>query len=172
MKEIIRESVLTKEVDIKAISEELSNRLKKPNFSNYGEILNHDYYGLMGGTQNIELDFEITPKSNGEYNLKTIMHINDWYGSDADDINKKIDYKNLLSSIINVAWDVSIFPFGYESMPSDINNLITNIENSKLNIKDAVKGLQSFFYLQHHFGCEPFPIQIVYSSTDTIKINN
>ncbi len=87
MKELISEAGDAKEIDIETISMKLSTKLGKPNFSKMGEIKNFDYYGLMGGTQNVEVNFEITPASNGEYNLKTTMNINDWYGADAGDIN-------------------------------------------------------------------------------------
>lgn len=95
MKEIINEVRNGKNIDIETISKTLNSKLRKPNFSDWKEIFFHDYYGLMGGTQNIEIDFEIIPISNNGYNLETTIYVNDWYGADEDDINKKINHKNI-----------------------------------------------------------------------------
>lgn len=163
IKDIINETGDAKEIDIEAISKKLSSKLGKPNFSVETEIINYDYYGLMGGTQNIELDFEIVPTQKGEYNIKTTMYINDWYGADKDDINKKIDYKNIA---ITTAYAMS-------NLTDYINveNYKNNMENIKSNYKSLIPGLQEFFYLQHHHGCKPFPTQIIYKSEDKIAIN-
>ncbi len=66
MKEIISKTGDAKEIDTDAISKKLNSKLGKPNFSNLGEINDFDYYGLMGGTQNIDIDFKITPVSKGD----------------------------------------------------------------------------------------------------------
>jgi hypothetical protein len=59
----------------------------KPNFSVINEILDYDYYGLMGGTQKISVDLEVIQTDLKTYLVKTLMRIGDWYGSDQDDIN-------------------------------------------------------------------------------------
>lgn len=164
MKELISETGDAKDIDIEAISKKLSSKLGKPNFSNFGEIRKFDYYGLMGGTQNVEVDFKITPTSNGEYSLKTTMNINDWYGADTDDINKKIDYKNVT---ITTAYAAS-----YSAYTMSDKSLETFRDNIDSNFKSLIPGLQEFFYLQHHNGCKPFPTQIIYKSEDKIKLGN
>ncbi|MFI3267443.1 MAG: hypothetical protein R3Y51_01875 [Rikenellaceae bacterium] len=87
MKEIISESSDAKDINIEAISMKLKTKLGKPDFSTIKNLVSYDYFGLMGGTQNIKVYFEIIPTPNGEYNLKTTMNINDWYGADEGDIN-------------------------------------------------------------------------------------
>ncbi|MFI3314388.1 MAG: hypothetical protein R3Y04_01810, partial [Rikenellaceae bacterium] len=164
MKEVISEASDVKEIDIEAIYEKLSTKLGNPNFSNSGEINDFDYYGLMGGTQNIDIDLEISPASNGEYNLKTTMNINDWYGADKDDINKHVDFKDALEDIGKTLFtpnpmDSYIIPYLY-------------IKEFNLNKKSFIPGLDDFFWLQHHYGCKPFPIQIIYKSEDKIDLAN
>ncbi|MFI3263278.1 MAG: hypothetical protein R3Y26_10290 [Rikenellaceae bacterium] len=87
MKDIINKMGNSKEFDVEAISETLKTNLGKPDFSTNENAILYDYYPLMGGTQNVTVDFEISPVSEKECNLTTKMYINDWYGADKDDIN-------------------------------------------------------------------------------------
>ena len=61
----------------------------RPNFSKIVDILKYDFYGLMGGTQTIKVDLEITEIESNKYKIKTEMYIGDWYGADWDDLNGK-----------------------------------------------------------------------------------
>lgn len=61
----------------------------RPNFSKIVDILKYDFYGLMGGTQTIKVDLEITEIESNNYKIKTEMYIGDWYGADWDDLNGK-----------------------------------------------------------------------------------
>ena len=65
-----------------------------PDFSVLSEIKEFDYYGLMGGTQQIEVELEIFRMNAVNYLVNTKMFIRDTYCADKDDIkgiaNKKI----------------------------------------------------------------------------------
>lgn len=65
-----------------------------PDFSVLSEIKEFDYYGLMGGTQQIEVELEIYRMNTVNYLVNTKMFIRDTYCADKDDIkgiaNKKI----------------------------------------------------------------------------------
>jgi hypothetical protein len=69
------------------------SRKDKPNFSNKSEMVSYDYYGLMGATQTIKVELDITKwtKEKGMsvdfYKVKTKMYIGDWYGADWGDVN-------------------------------------------------------------------------------------
>ncbi|MFI3267947.1 MAG: hypothetical protein R3Y51_04425 [Rikenellaceae bacterium] len=128
MKDIIGKFGNEKEIDTEVISNTLKREIGKPDFSTIGNFAFFDYFGLMGGTQNVGVNFDIKHTSNGEYNLKTTMYINDWYGADEGDIN-----------------------------------------GTRGTLKGNILGLKAFFYLQHHYGCKPFPTQIIYKSENRIK---
>lgn len=70
------------------------DEMPNPNFSILSEIRNFDYYGLMGGTQQIEVELEIYRMNTVNYLVNTKMFIRDTYCADKDDIkgiaNKKI----------------------------------------------------------------------------------
>jgi hypothetical protein len=97
-----------------------------PSFNQPWHIIDYDYYGLMGGTQTIKVELEITEMENNKYELKTKMYIGDWYGADWDDVNEVV--------------------------------------------KGSVHSLTAFFWLQHHYGCQPFETEIIYQSLDYIII--
>jgi len=71
-----------------------NNDMPSPNFSVLSEIKEFDYYGLMGGTQQIEVELEIYRMNTVNYLVNTKMFIRDTYCADKDDIkgiaNKKI----------------------------------------------------------------------------------
>ncbi|MFI3263217.1 MAG: hypothetical protein R3Y26_09985 [Rikenellaceae bacterium] len=130
IEDIIRESKDGKDVNTDELSTKFETKLGKPNFSHISSIPKFDYYGLMGGVQNVTTDFNIVPISNNEYEVNTKMYLNDWYGADKSDVN-----------------------------------------NSRGTLKGNLPGLKEFFWLQHRYGYEPFPTQIIYESKDTVKLN-
>jgi len=71
-----------------------NDKESKPDFSVLSEIKDFDYYGLMGGTQQIEVELEIFRMNAANYLVNTKMFIRDTYCADKDDIkgiaNKKI----------------------------------------------------------------------------------
>lgn len=58
-----------------------------PNFSVPTEISSYDYYGLMGGAQQIEVELEIFRMDVCNYLVNTKMFIRDMYSTDNEDIN-------------------------------------------------------------------------------------
>ncbi|MFI3314387.1 MAG: hypothetical protein R3Y04_01805 [Rikenellaceae bacterium] len=161
--ETINDAKKGKEINVNTLSNTLKTELGKPDFSTFQNLWKHDYFGLMGGIQKVDIDFKITPVSETEYKLQTTMYLTDWYGADKDDISMKLDYKNIA---ITTAYAMS--------NPTDFNNVDNykkNMENITSNYKSIMPGLQEFFYLQHHYGCKPFPTQIIYKSTDTIMLD-
>ena len=93
---LARDGKINRHIDIEEIFKEKypkNHGLGRPNFSNISEMYSSDYYGLMGGTQRIEVDIEITHytrkacKEVDCYEIETHMFIQDWYGADWGDIN-------------------------------------------------------------------------------------
>lgn len=70
-----------------------------PDFSVLSEIKNFDYFGLMGGTQQIEVELEIYRMDTYRYLVNTKMFIRDTYGTDKDDIKGIVDNKALTQSL-------------------------------------------------------------------------
>ncbi len=66
-----------------------------PDFSVFSEIKDFDYYGLMGGTQQIEVELKIYRMDTYHYLVNTKMFIRDTYGADKDDIKGIVDKKVL-----------------------------------------------------------------------------
>ena len=185
MKTIINEANDNKEFDIKTLSNKLKDELGKPNFSDISTIRTNDYYGLMGGVQKVTVDFKITPISENEYSLGTTMYLTDWYGADSDDISTEIDMRKVTSNIKNIASNTldaasyaSHTPLIPVLLPSNVRNIYSNIKSLPSSVKSAaasfksrIPGLQEFFWLQHHYGCEPFATQIIYQSEDKIVLS-
>ena len=70
-----------------------------PNFSVKSEIISYDYYGLIGNTQQIEVELEIFKMNTYQYLVNTKMYIRDTYGADRDDINDVVSIKTLSQSL-------------------------------------------------------------------------
>lgn len=75
------------------------DEMPNPNFSILSESRNFDYYGLMGGTQQIEVDLEIFRIDTNHYLVNTKMYIRDTYGADKDDIKGIVEKKALTQSL-------------------------------------------------------------------------
>ncbi len=76
-----------------------NNDVPSPNFSVLSEINDFDYYGLMGGTQQIEVELEIYRMDTYRYLVNTKMYIRDTYGADKDDIKGIVEMKALTQSL-------------------------------------------------------------------------
>lgn len=101
------------------------NEPTKPSFSNWKEIFNYDYYGLMGGTQTMKIDLIITQIDVVTYIVKTRMYIGDWYGADEDDINGAT-LKGFMPSLSAFFWlqhHYGYHPFETEIIYESVNTI-------------------------------------------------
>ncbi|WP_303849371.1 hypothetical protein [Apibacter mensalis] len=120
------------------------------------------YYGLMGGTQTIKVDLEITEMGNNKYKVKTKMYIGDWYGADWDDINGG-DLSEFLK-------EIKIDPIKDLSNPSDLIKRIQRAGKEHMRLNGNVPSLNAFFWLQHYYGCYPYETEIIYEDTNYIQL--
>lgn len=104
----------------------------KPNFSRVTEILNYDYYGLMGGTQAIKVDLDIIQTDITTYVVKTRMYISDWYGADKGDINGALSLKGNMGCLNAFFW--LQHHYGYHPFATEITyESIDTLYNVKLD---------------------------------------
>ena len=88
---------ITSESFAQEITVNLGKNSNKPNLSSLSSL---SHYGLMGGTQKVKADIDIVPLTNAQHKVHTIMHIYDWYGTDAGDINGWIFKRNAKGQIV------------------------------------------------------------------------
>lgn len=89
MAKLIREKPNCAEINIisnKAFQNMFNGRWI-PDFSTKSEIYSYDYYGLIGGAQQIEVEWEIFRMNTYNYLVNTKMFIRDMYCTDSKDIN-------------------------------------------------------------------------------------
>jgi hypothetical protein len=144
--------------EIIRIFEEKLHTAVFPNFSQ--DMVSHDYFGLMVGTQTIKVDLDVMQIDVTSYRVMTKMYIGDWYGADWGDINggnlsDNFDYN-----------DVGFFSFVGRTIKGVIKTGKELVENWKGN----TPSLPSFFWLQHHYGCYPFETEIIFVKTETISL--
>ena len=72
---------------------------KLPNFSVVSEIPSYDYYGLMGGVQQIEVHFAIYQLNERQFKVDTRMFIRDSYCADKEDIEGFFSIKAMSQSL-------------------------------------------------------------------------
>ncbi len=88
MAKLIIEKPNCAEIDIISNTDfkQLFNGSWIPNFSTKSEIYSYDYYGLIGGAQQIEVELEIFRMNTYNYLVDTKMFIRDMYCTDSKDI--------------------------------------------------------------------------------------
>ena len=90
---------------------------------NLSTLRHPNYYGLMGGTQRIKADLDVTPLPDGRHKVHTIMHIYDWYGADAEDLNgwlfgKGLNIKAQMECLNAFYW--LQYHYGYKPFQTEI----------------------------------------------------
>lgn len=107
------------------------------NFSNISEILPYNFYGLMGGTQKTIVEFEVKQITINQYEIKTTMYIQDWYGADRDDINSDRGIKSIRDSGLWAFFMLQHFhgctPFQTELIYESTDIIIADIVNREEN---------------------------------------